>query len=113
MNSSCRELEELARLLDGLAHPIRLAIVALLARHGEMYLAEIATALGVSRALAKIHLKKLESAGIVKSTVALEKGKAVAKRFYKLAWLGELRVTPSSLASLLDQCRGGISEWKS
>jgi DNA-binding transcriptional ArsR family regulator len=81
VESSCRELEELARMLYGLAHPIRLAIVALLARREEMYLAEIASALGVSRELAKIHLKKLESAGLVESTVVLEKGKAMAKRF--------------------------------
>ncbi len=73
-------------------------------------MAEIASALGVSRALAKIHLKKLESAGLVESTVVPEKGKAVAKRFYRLAWLGELKLTPGGLASLLDRCRGRSSE---
>jgi len=50
----------------------------------EMYLNEIAVSLGVNRALAKVHLKKLERAGLVKSRVELVAGEAKALRYYKL-----------------------------
>ncbi len=73
----------MASTLDALGHPLRLRIVALLATK-ELYLNEIAISLGVSRALAKVHLKKLERAGLVKSRVELVKGEAKALRYYKL-----------------------------
>ena len=50
----------------------------------DMYLNEIAVSLGVNRALAKVHLKKLERAGLVKSRVELVEGEAKALRYYKL-----------------------------
>ena len=79
------KLEETARKLKALAHPLRLRIVGLLAEEGEdMYLNEIANRLGISRALAKIHLNKLESAVIVKSRVVLVEGVARALRYYHL-----------------------------
>ena len=79
------ESKELAKKLKALAHPLRLKIIALLAGEGEdLYLNEIANMLDVNRALAKIHLKKLESAGIVKSRVVLVEGEARALRYYKL-----------------------------
>jgi predicted ArsR family transcriptional regulator len=49
-----------------------------------MYLNEIANRLEINRALAKIHLKKLEYAGIVNSRVVLVEGEAKALRYYKL-----------------------------
>ena len=77
--------EELAKMLDGLGHPLRLKIVALLARENRvMYLNEIANSLGINRALAKVHLKKLEAAGIVKSKVVLDEERGKALRFYEL-----------------------------
>lgn len=81
----CIDLKELAQKLDGLAHPIRLKIVYLLAKEGRsMYLSEIASKLGITRALAKIHLKKLERAGIVKSKIYVFEEEAKALRFYEL-----------------------------
>jgi predicted transcriptional regulator len=77
------KIAELAKTLDALGHPLRLRIVALLASK-EMYLNEIAISLGVSRALAKVHLKKLERAGVVKSRVELVEGEAKALRYYTL-----------------------------
>jgi len=104
----CQEdLECLARLLDALAHPLRLRIVALLWRRGEMYLAEIAECLGVSRALAKVHLRKLESAGVVESCVVVEDGKALAKRYYRLKWRGTVCISPEIIASMVESGRGG------
>lgn len=94
-------------MLDALSHPLRLRIVALLWSRGELYLAEIATLLGVSRALAKIHLKKLESAGIVESRVALVEGRASARRFYRLRWSGEICVSPQRIAQLAESHGGG------
>ncbi len=76
-------INELANILDALGHPLRIRIVALLASK-EMYLNEIATTLGVNRALAKVHLKKLEKAGLVKSRVELVQGEAKALRYYTL-----------------------------
>ena len=77
--------KELTKKLKALAHPLRLRIIALLAREEEdLYLNEIANKLEINRALAKIHLKKLESAGIVKSRVVLVEGEARALRYYKL-----------------------------
>ncbi len=103
----CKELEDLARLLDALGHPLRLRIVAYLWERGEAYLAEIAEALGVSRALAKVHLRKLEAAGLVESRVEVEEGRAVARRYYRLKWMGSYTLSPSAIASLVSKCGGG------
>jgi len=79
------DLNELGRICKALAHPLRLKIIRLLAREGvDMYLNEIANALGVNRTLAKIHLKKLQGAGMVKSYVVLVEGEARALRYYSL-----------------------------
>ncbi len=88
-------LSELATKLDALGHPIRLKIIATLSPH-EMYLNEIANTVGVSRALAKIHLKKLEKAGIVKSRIETAQGEAKALRYYKLLPF-DIHVSPESL----------------
>jgi predicted transcriptional regulator len=89
------ELNELAKTLDALGHPLRLRIVALLAG-GELYLNEIANKLCVNRALAKVHLKKLERAGIVKSRIELVQGEAKALRYYKLQQF-DIHVSPQIL----------------
>jgi len=87
----------LARKLKALGHPLRLRIVALLATEGgEMYLNEIAGRLEINRALAKIHLKKLEAANIVRSRVVLVEGEAKALRYYKLKDF-DIRVSPELL----------------
>jgi len=71
--------------MKALAHPVRLSIVVLLANEVEdMYLNQIANKLEINRALAKIHLKKLEKGGIVKSRVVLVEDEARALRYYKL-----------------------------
>jgi ArsR family transcriptional regulator len=71
--------------LHALSHPVRMRIILLLVKEQkDMYLNEIANNLGINRALAKIHLKKLEHAGIVKSWVVLVEGEARALRYYKL-----------------------------
>lgn len=93
-----KEIVELARKLDALSHPLRLKIVALLVG-GEMYLSEIANHLGVSRALTKIHLKKLEKAGLVRSKIVLVEGEARALRYYNLQDF-DIHLTPKLIANL-------------
>jgi len=79
------QINELAKKLDALGHPLRLRIVAALAfAQKEMYLNEIANTLSISRALAKIHLKKLEKAGIVRSHIVTAQSEAKALRYYEL-----------------------------
>ncbi len=86
---------ELANKLDALGHPLRLKIVAALTDK-EMYLNEIANHVGVSRALAKIHLKKLEKAGIVKSRIVTAQGEAKALRYYELKNF-DIHVSPQTI----------------
>lgn len=96
-----KEIEKLAKRLSALSHPLRLEIIALLTG-GEMYLSEIAGHLGVSRALTKIHLKKLEKAGLVRSKIVLVEGEARALRYYNLQDF-DIHLTPKLLAEM----RGG------
>ena len=89
--------ENIPEKLKALAHPVRLNIVALLAKEGEdMYLNQIANRLRINRALAKIHLKKLERGGIVKSRIVLVEGEAKALRYYTLRDF-DIRVSPELL----------------
>jgi len=87
---------ELAKTFDALGHPLRLRIISVLSEKEEMYLNEIANKLGINRALAKVHLKKLEKAGLVKSRVELVEGEAKARRYYKLKDFN-IKVSPEIL----------------
>ncbi len=95
--------QELARLLSALGHEVRLRILAALAEGGEMYLSEIAEAVGVSRALAKVHLKVLERVGLVRSSLVLSEEKGKALRYYRVEELNlEL-----NLDRIREVCRDG------
>ena len=90
-------IKSISGKMKALAHPMRLKIVILLAKEGEdMYLNQIANKLEINRALAKIHLKKLERGGIVKSRVVLVEGEARALRYYKLQDF-DIHVSPEIL----------------
>ena len=91
------KIEQLSQTLKALSHPIRLKIITLLAKEDEdMYLNQIANNLEINRALAKIHLKKLERGGIVTSRVVLVEGEARALRYYKLQDF-DIHVSPEFL----------------
>ncbi len=92
------DYKKLAKKLDALSHPLRLKITALLTG-GEMYLSEIGSHLGVSRALAKIHLRKMEKAGLVVSRIVLVKDEARALRFYELQDF-DIHLTPKTIAEM-------------
>ena len=94
------QLTELATKLNALGHPIRLKIIATLTK--EMYLNEIANKIGISRALAKIHLKKLEKAGIVKSHIVTAQNEAKALRYYQLKPF-DIHVSPQTLRTEVEK----------
>jgi ArsR family transcriptional regulator len=77
------EDEELAAKLKALGHVSRLQILTVLTE-GEKYLSSIAKEVGISRALAKVHLKKLREAGLVETRTVLLEYEAKALRYYKL-----------------------------
>ena len=91
------KLGNLSIMLKAVSHPVTLKIITLLAKEGkDMYLNQIARRLEINRALAKIHLKKLERAGIVKSRVELVEGEALALRYYALQDF-DIHVSPELL----------------
>lgn len=74
--------DELLNILSALANPHRLRLVAALAR-GRKYVSQLAREVGISRPLVQIHLRKLQSAGLVTSHLELsEEGKAM--NYYEL-----------------------------
>jgi predicted transcriptional regulator len=88
--------DELLRVLATLANPHRLRVVATLAR-GRAYVSALARELGISRALLQLHLKKLESAGLVTATLELSPdGKAM--KFYQVTAFG-YQLTPATIAA--------------
>jgi predicted transcriptional regulator len=86
--------DTLLRVLATLANPHRMQVVATLA--GERnYVSSLARELGISRALLQVHLRKLEAAGLVTSTIEVsEDGKAM--KYYEVTPF-DLRLTPETV----------------
>jgi predicted transcriptional regulator len=86
--------DTLLKVLATLANPHRLRVVAALA--GERnYVSALARDLGISRALLQVHLRKLEAAGLVTSSVEVSAdGKAM--KFYEVAPFA-LHITPEAV----------------
>jgi predicted transcriptional regulator len=75
--------DALLQVLSTLANPHRMRVVAALAEERN-YVSRLARDLGISRALLQVHLRKLESAGLVWSSVEVSAdGKAM--KFYEVA----------------------------
>ena len=89
------ELGELASKLKALGHISRLQILSSLTE-GEKYLSQIAKDVGISRALAKVHLKKLREAGLVETRVVTLEDEARALRYYKLKEF-HIEISPEEL----------------
>ena len=88
--------DELLKVLATLANPHRLRVVAALTDERN-YVSALARDLGISRALLQVHLRKLESAGLVKSSVEVsDDGKAM--KFYEVAPFA-LYLTPDVVAA--------------
>jgi predicted transcriptional regulator len=86
--------DELVRILATLANPHRLRVVAALTRERN-YVSALARELGISRALLQVHLRKLETAGLVRAQLELsEDGKAM--KFYEVEPF-TVELTPESV----------------
>ncbi|GIG89046.1 ArsR/SmtB family transcription factor [Plantactinospora endophytica] len=86
--------DDLVRMLATLANPHRIRVIAALVR-GRNYVSQLARELGISRALLQVHLRKLETAGLVSAHLELsEDGKAM--KFYEVNQF-DVRLTPDEL----------------
>jgi predicted transcriptional regulator len=86
--------DALLQVLSTLANPHRLRVVAALAAERN-YVSRLARELGISRALLQVHLRKLEAAGLVTSSIEVsEDGKAM--KFYEVAPFA-VCVTPEAI----------------
>jgi DNA-binding transcriptional ArsR family regulator len=86
----------LVEILATLANPQRLRVIAALGQERN-YVSQLARSLGISRPLLQVHLKRLQSAGLVRSHIELsEDGKAM--NFYELVPF-HLELTPATLAA--------------
>jgi ArsR family transcriptional regulator len=105
--------DQLVEMLAALANPIRLRIMARLARDRD-YVSHLAREIGISRPLLHMHLQRLEAAGLIVGHLELsEDGKAM--KFYQVAQF-DLHLTPSTLAEAAqtltrtDPAKGPISK---
>ena len=101
--------EELLAVLNAIAHPLRLRIIAELAR-GRLHVSELARRLDMSRPLLYMHLDRLEKAGLVHGHLELsDDGKAM--KYFELVPF-ELRVTAETVIGALaaDQEQGKQSQ---
>ncbi|SEG77627.1 ArsR family transcriptional regulator [Nonomuraea solani] len=74
--------DDLVEMLAALANPLRLRIVAELAG-GRDYVSHLARVIGISRPLLHMHLRKLESAGLIAGSLELsDDGKAM--KYYEV-----------------------------
>jgi predicted transcriptional regulator len=94
MNLSRMTGDDLVRVLATLANPHRLRVVAALAAERN-YVSQLARELGISRALLQVHLRKLETAGLVSAVIEVsEDGKAM--KFYEVEPFA-LELTPETI----------------
>jgi predicted transcriptional regulator len=89
------EYTDLIQKLSALGHKYRLKILTSLT-DGEKYLSEIAKEVGISRALAKVHLNKLHKADLVETRTVLLEDEARALRYYKIKDF-HIELSPSEL----------------
>ncbi|MFY1688899.1 ArsR/SmtB family transcription factor [Plantactinospora sp. WMMB782] len=83
-------------MLATLANPHRIRVVAALV-HGRNYVSQLARDLGISRALLQVHLRKLETAGLVSAHLEIsDDGKAM--KFYEVNRF-DVRLTPETVAA--------------
>jgi DNA-binding transcriptional ArsR family regulator len=95
--------EELLAMLTAIAHPLRLRVIAELAR-GRVHVSELARRLGMSRPLLYMHLDRLEKAGLVTGQLELS-GDGKAMKYFELVPF-EVRVTPETVVRALAEDDG-------
>ena len=88
--------DRLLGLMSALANPHRLRILAALTVDGRTYVSQLARAIGISRPLLHLHLRKLEEAGLVTSRLELSSdGKAL--NYFEISPF-DIALTPSTIA---------------
>ncbi len=88
--------EQLVLVLSALASPHRLRVLAALSG-GRSYVSQLARDVGISRPLLQVHLRKLEAAGLVTSTLEVgAEGKAL--HFYQARPI-DLHLTTAALVA--------------
>lgn len=81
-NLNLRKYEDYVKVFDAMSHPVRIKIIGILS-DGRQYVSELARLVNISRPLLYMHLKKLEEAQLVTSTMEVsESGKAM--KYYTL-----------------------------
>ena len=96
--------DDLLRVLATLANPHRLRVVAALAAERN-YVSQLARELNISRALLQVHLRKLQTAGLVSADIEVsEDGKAM--KFYEVTPF-VLRLTPETIMVAARTLRAG------
>jgi predicted transcriptional regulator len=94
-------LEDLTNLLSLLGNKTRLRVIAAL-QNGKMFIQELSQALSVSYPLLHLHLKNLESNGIVRSeySVGTDKTRRYVKRYFELVDF-KLEISPKAIAQIV------------
>ncbi|MDO8724964.1 MAG: ArsR family transcriptional regulator [Candidatus Methanoperedens sp.] len=91
--------DSLVLVLDALGNEHSLKVMAILAS-GECFVSELAKMVGISRPLLYLHLKKLESAGLVESEIRHFEEPPYTKKFYK-AKNFELKLSLNSIKEIV------------
>lgn len=92
-----RKYEDYIKIFDALSHPVRVKIIGILSEERQ-YVSELARLVHISRPLLYMHLKKLEEARLVTSTMEVsESGKAM--KYYTLEKF-EINITVELLNQL-------------
>lgn len=94
-----RKYEDYVKVFDALSHPVRIKIIGILSEERQ-YVSELARLVNISRPLLYMHLKKLEAARLVTSTMEISDSGKATKFFVLEAF--ELNVT-SELLNRLSQ----------
>jgi predicted transcriptional regulator len=99
--------DDLVRMLATLANPHRLRVIAALLT-GRSYVSELARALGISRPLLQVHLRKLEAAKLVSASLELsDDGKAM--KYYEVVPFS-VHLTPTTVAAAVSTLTYNSSE---
>jgi DNA-binding transcriptional ArsR family regulator len=100
MLSESHHFEVLSQQLTALSNPHRLRIVAILKRHGQQYVSELARMAEMSRPLLYLHLERLETAKLVKSHLSLSpEGKAL--KWFEVCDF-DITLSPEIIAGVAD-----------
>ena len=65
------EQEKLARFAKALAHPVRIAILQMLAKQSCCYHGDMSEILPIAKSTLSQHLKELKDAGLIQGTITL------------------------------------------